>query len=157
MPSHYDEKKKCRIGIMDEQQFYSESDQTNGAYFRDLLKAWAKAGGTLRWGAGGVGLRMALDGQEVGVCFLAPAYAGKKNRIELGCSALRKQLGVSCCDELVAALREAAGDRVAGAFFANPCSIAGRSYCVAHTFELFSCRKAKAPPLKASTATVSSR
>ena len=115
MPSHFDEKKKCRVGTMDEAQFYSESDQPNGAYFHDLLKAWAKAGGTLRWGAGGVGLRVELDGREVGVCFLAPAYAGKKDRIELGCSSLRKQLGASRCDELVAAIREAAGDRVAGA------------------------------------------
>lgn len=30
MPSTYDEKKKCRVGTMDEKQFYSESSQLNG-------------------------------------------------------------------------------------------------------------------------------
>lgn len=48
MTSRYDSKKKCRVGTMDEKQFYAESDRKNGAYFRDLLKAWQKAGGTLR-------------------------------------------------------------------------------------------------------------
>ena len=48
MTSRYDSKKKCRVGTMDEKQFYAESDRKNGAYFCDLLKAWQKAGGTLR-------------------------------------------------------------------------------------------------------------
>jgi hypothetical protein len=114
MTSRYDSKKKCRVGTMDDKQFYAESDRKNGAYFRDLLKAWDKAGGTLRWGAGGVGLRAVVDGREIGTCFLAPAFGAKKDRIELSCAPLRKQLGEARCDKLVAALRKAAGDRVAG-------------------------------------------
>ena len=114
MTSRYDAKKKCRVGTMDEKQFYAESDGKSGAYFRDFLKAWEKAGGTLRWGAGGVGLRAEVDGREIGICFLAPAYGAKKDRIELTCGSLRKQLGDARCDELVAALRKAAGDHVAG-------------------------------------------
>ena len=69
---------------------------------------------TLRWGAGGVGLRAVVHGREIGICFLAPAYGAKKDRIELTCASLPKQLGAARCDELVAALRKAAGDRVAG-------------------------------------------
>ena len=114
MTSRYDVKKTCRVGIMDEEQFYEESDRNNGTYFRAFLQAWAKAGGTLRWGAGGVGLRAVVDGREIGCCFLAPAFKAKKDRIELTCASLRKQLGAERCDELVAALRKAAGDHVAG-------------------------------------------
>ena len=114
MASRYDTKKKCRVGTMDEEQFYAESEDKTGAYFRDLLQRWAKAGGMLRWGAGGVGLRAVVDGREIGICFLAPAFRGKKDRIELTCASLRKQLGAARCDDLVAALRKAAGDRVAG-------------------------------------------
>ena len=55
-----------------------------------------------------------MDGREIGVCFLAPAYRGKKDRIELTCASLRNQLGAAGCDELVAALRKAAGDHVTG-------------------------------------------
>lgn len=93
MGSHYDPAKKCRVGTMDEKQFYAESDASNGAYFRDLLEAWIKAGGSLKWGAGGVGLRGAVGDREVGICFLAPAFGTKKDRIELTCALLRKQLG----------------------------------------------------------------
>ena len=114
MTSRYDSKKKCRVGTMDQKQCYAESDGKSGAHFRDLLKAWETAGGTLRWGAGGVGLRAVVDGREIGICFLAPAYGAKKDRIELTCASLPKQLGAARCDELVAALRKAAGDRVAG-------------------------------------------
>ncbi len=114
MASRYDVKKKCRVGTMDEKQFYEESDRNNGVYFRDLLQAWAKAGGTLRWGAGGVGLRAVVDGREIGICFLAPAFGKKKDRLELTCASLGKQLGAGRCDDLVAAIRKAAGDRVAG-------------------------------------------
>ncbi len=114
MTSRYDAKKKCRVGTMDEKQFYAESYRKSGAYFRDLLRAWEKAGGMLRWGAGGVGLRAVVDGREIGICFLAPPFGAKKDRIELTCASLRKQLGAARCDELVAALRKVAGDRVAG-------------------------------------------
>ena len=114
MASRYDAKKKCRVGTMDEAQFYAESDPNNGSYFRDLLRAWEKRAGTLRWGAGGVGLRAVVDEREISICFLAPAFGAKKDRIELTCASLRKQLGAARCDELVAALRKAAGDRVAG-------------------------------------------
>ncbi len=61
MPSHYDASKNCRVGTMDEQQFYREADKENGACFRALLGAWSKAGGTLElkslivdWGALGM-------------------------------------------------------------------------------------------------------
>ena len=53
MPSRYDASKNCRVGTMDERQFYSEADKENGSYFRTLLGAWTKAGGSLKWGAGG--------------------------------------------------------------------------------------------------------
>jgi len=50
MPSHYDAKKNCRVGTMDESQFYLEADQENGTFFRTLLGAWKKSGGALKWG-----------------------------------------------------------------------------------------------------------
>ena len=114
MPSHYDAQKNCRVGTMDEDQFYAESDRKAATYFRSLIQAWLSAGHQLRWGAGGVGLRAVIDEREIGVCFLAPAFRGKKDRIELTCASLRKQLGETRCENLVAALRKAAGDRVAG-------------------------------------------
>jgi|CXWL01.1.fsa_nt_gi hypothetical protein len=115
MASYYDKKKKCRVGTMDEEQFYTECDAANGAYFRRLLAAWTHAGGTLKWGAGGVGLRGAIGRKEIGICFVAPAFAAKKDRIELGCAALTKQIGESKCESLKKSLRKAAGDSVAGA------------------------------------------
>ena len=45
MGSHYDPKQNCRVGTMDEEQFYSESSPENGALFRSLIEAWKKAGG----------------------------------------------------------------------------------------------------------------
>lgn len=114
MASHYDKAKKCRVGTMDEEQFYSECDAENGAYFRKLLVEWTKAGGTLKWGAGGVGLRGNIDGKEVGLCFVAPAFGGKKDRIELGCAALTKQIGEMKCENLKKALKKGAGESVAG-------------------------------------------
>ena len=93
MPSYYDDKKKCRVGEMDESQFYRESESVNAAYFKKLIVAWTKAGGLLKWGAGGVGLRGPIDSKETGVCFLAPQFAGKQDRIELACTALVKQIG----------------------------------------------------------------
>lgn len=114
MASHYDKEKKCRVGTMDEAQFYSECDSANGAYFKRLLTAWTKAGGTLKWGAGGVGLRGNIGGKEVGLCFVAPVFAGKKDRIELGCAALTKQIGEPKCEGLKKALKKAAGDSLAG-------------------------------------------
>ena len=114
MASHYDVKKNCRVGTMDERQFYREADQKNGAYFQTLLEAWKKAGGTLKWGAGGAGLRGDLKGTNVGFCFVAPAFRGKADRVELGCAQLKKQLGESQCSHLVESLRHVAGDRVKG-------------------------------------------
>ncbi len=114
MPSHYDSDKKCRVGTMDEKQFYAECDKTNGAYFRSLLKGWTTAGGELKWGSGGVGLRGSVGGKEVGVCFVAPAFKGKRDRIELGCASLSKQIGETKCRRLQESLRNVAGDRVAG-------------------------------------------
>jgi hypothetical protein len=114
MPSHFDPKKKCRVGVMDESQFYSESNKANGDYFRNLMAAWSKAGGDFKWGAGGVGLRGPIGDKEVGVCFLAPAFAGKQDRIELACATLVKQIGDARCQELQAGLRKAAGKKVAG-------------------------------------------
>lgn len=114
MPSQFDPKKKCRVGTMDEPQFYSEADEESGAYFRGLMRAWSKAGGTLRWGAGGVSLRGEVDGKEVSVCFLAPQFAGKKDRIELACTTLKKQIGPARSSELEGALRSAAGEQVLG-------------------------------------------
>ena len=114
MPSHYDASKQCRVGVMDERQFYQEADRENAACFRSLLAAWEKAGGKLKWGAGGVGLRGNVKGRDVGICFVAPAFREKADRIELGCAQLKKQLGESSCRALVASLRRVAGDRVKG-------------------------------------------
>jgi hypothetical protein len=119
MPSHYDEKAKCRVGEMDKEQFFAECDADSVAFFKALLAAWAKAGGTLKWGAGGVGLRIALGqegkaAKECGVCFLAPKFAGKQDRIELGCTTLVKQIGQDRVNALQAGLRAAAGEQVKG-------------------------------------------
>lgn len=114
MPSYYDEKKKCRTGTMDEDQFYSECESSNAAYFRSLITAWTKAGGSLKWGAGGVGLRGPIKGTVTGICFLAPQFAGKKDRIELACTALAKQIGKDSMSKLDASLRDAAGEQVLG-------------------------------------------
>ena len=119
MPSYYDPKKKCRVGAMDEDQFYAECDKENGAFFRDLLAAWLKAGGELKWGAGGVGLRGAVGGMEtgakvVGVCFLAPQFAAKQDRIELACTMLANQIGAKRCEKFLTDLRSVAADRVSG-------------------------------------------
>jgi len=114
MPSHYDASKNCRVGTMDEAQFYKEAEKKNGACFRAMLTTWEKSGGTLKWGAGGVGLRGEIKGKEVGVCFLAPTFKAKSDRIELSCTQLKKQLGESRCQELIDSLRTAAGDRLKG-------------------------------------------
>jgi hypothetical protein len=114
MPSYYDENKKCRTGTMDEAQFHEECTTKSSAFFRKLLAEWGKAGGTLKWGAGGVGLRGTIEGKETGICFLTPQFAGKKDRIELGCAALTKQLGQDRVRQLEKALRAAAGEKVLG-------------------------------------------
>jgi hypothetical protein len=119
MPSRYDEKAKCRVGEMDEGQFFDECDAESAAFFKALLAAWAKAGGTLKWGAGGVGLRIALGqedkaAKECGVCFVAPKFAGKQDRIELGCTTLLKQIGREKVNALQAGLRAAAGEQLKG-------------------------------------------
>ncbi len=114
MPSYYDEKAKCRVGTMDDKQFFTECVPGNISFFRDTITAWCKAGGTLKWGAGGVSLRGAVDGKDIGICFLAPQFAGKKDRIELGCSALTKQIGKDRMSSLEASLRQAAGEQVLG-------------------------------------------
>lgn len=114
MTSHYDPKKNCRVGTMDEKQFYKESDKINGAYFKKLIGAWEQKGGTLKWGAGGVGLRCEIKGREVGVCFVAPLYAKKCDRIELSCTPLKKQIGEGKCNKFVEAIRSAAGENVLG-------------------------------------------
>ena len=115
MASHYDSTKKCRVGTMDEGQFYSEAGDSTGSYFKVLIVAWGKKGGKFKWGAGGVGLRSQASGKEVGICFLAPAFGSKKDRIELSLNALAKQIGASKCDSLKVALKNAAGDRLKGA------------------------------------------
>ena len=115
MTSHYDKAKNCRVGTMDEDQFHAEAGKASSAYFKTLIGAWTKKGGTLKWGAGGVGLRCPIGGKEVGICFLAPAYAAKKDRIELSLTALAKQIGNSRCEALKAALQKAAGDNFKGA------------------------------------------
>lgn len=114
MPSYYDENKKCRVGTMDETQFYSESGKESAACFRSLLAAWSKAGGVVKWGAGGVSLRGTIDGKEVSLCFLAPQFAGKQDRIELACTTLVKQIGPARHRQLEIALRAAAGEQVLG-------------------------------------------
>jgi hypothetical protein len=48
------------------------------------------------------------------VCFLAPKFAGKKDRIELACAGLTKKIGKARCERLCVALRAAAGERVLG-------------------------------------------
>ena len=115
MASHYDKAKNCRVGIMDEDQFYAEAGKASGTYFKTLIGTWTKKGGALKWGAGGVGLRTPIKGKEVGICFLAPAYAGKKDRIELSLTVLGKQIGATRCEALKAALQKAAGDQMKGA------------------------------------------
>ncbi len=115
MASHYDPAKKCRVGTMDEKQFHAESGKANGVCFAALIKAWQAAGGSLQWGAGGVGLRAEVGGKQVGICFLAPAFGGKKDRIELSLTALGKQIGADRCAALKASLQAAAGDRLTGA------------------------------------------
>ena len=114
MPSCYDSRKKCRVGTMDEAQFYAECDKSNGAYFRSLIDVWTKAAGGLKWGAGGVGLRGLIGTKEIGVCFLAPQFAGKQDRIELACTTLAKQIGDARCKKLQDAICAAAGDHVTG-------------------------------------------
>ncbi len=114
MASHYDLKKMCRVGIMDEKQFYAERNEPSRSCFCDLLCAWTKAGGALKWGTGGVGLPSMLAHRGVAIGFVARVFGSKKDRIELACATLRKQLGQEKCDGLVEAVREAAGDRVGG-------------------------------------------
>ncbi len=114
MPSHYDQSKNCRVGTMDVAQVYAEAGAESGTYFKALLAAWGKAGGTLKWGAGGVGLRGDVKGKEVGFCFVAPTFRSKTDRIELGCSQLKKQLGEARCSTLVDSLRASAGDQCKG-------------------------------------------
>jgi len=114
MPSYYDSVKKCRVGTMDEGQFRAEIDPRSASFFATLLGSWTKAGGLLRWGAGGVSLRAAIGGREIAVCFLAPQFAGKKDRIELACATLAKQMGSTQLDKLKAALRAAGSEHVLG-------------------------------------------
>jgi hypothetical protein len=114
MASHYDPEKRCRVGLMDEGQFTAESNPANGAFFKELIAAWRQGGGGQQWGAGGLGLRTRVAGKEVGVCFLAPAFAGKKDRIELSFTNLGKQIDPARCEALGTALRNAAGDRFKG-------------------------------------------
>lgn len=114
MPSRYDAAKNCRVGTMDEAQFYREADKDNGSYFRALLAAWAKAKGSMKWGAGGVGLRGEIKGKEVGFVFVAPAFRAKTDRLELACAQLKKQLGEKPCARFVESLRKVAGDQVKG-------------------------------------------
>jgi hypothetical protein len=115
MASHYDQAKKCRVGTMVESQFYAESSKSSGAYFKSLIATWTKEGGTSQWGAGGLGLRAAVGGRPVGICFLAPAFAGKKDRIEMSLTTLGKQIGAARCAALKASLEKAAGNHLKGA------------------------------------------
>jgi hypothetical protein len=115
MASHYDPAKKCRVGTMDEQQFYAEASEATGAYFKSLISVWKRKGGDLQRGAGGLGLRIPIEGKQVAICFLAPAYAGKKDRIELSLTTLGKQIGTARCEALKAALQSAAGEHLKGA------------------------------------------
>ena len=96
MVSYYDPVKTCRVSRMDEAQFHSEAE------------------GTLKWGAGGVSLRGEVDDKDVSVCFLAPQFAGKQDRIELAFTTLLKQIGPARASELEASLRSAAGEKVLG-------------------------------------------
>lgn len=114
MASYYDPEKKCRVGTMDESQFYSECQTKNGEYFRNLIQDWSKAGGGFKWGAGGVSLRGVVGGKDVSICFLAPQFASKQDRIELTCATLKKQIGTERSDELENGLRSAAGEQVLG-------------------------------------------
>lgn len=114
MASSYDPTKKCRVGTMDQAQFNAETVEANATYFWSLIDAWEAKGGELRWGAGGVGLRAAIGGKKVGVCFLAPAYAGKQDRIELSLTILAKQVGQARCDRLKTDLCMAAGSSLTG-------------------------------------------
>jgi hypothetical protein len=114
MASRYDQAKKCRVGTMDEPQFYAEASQANGTYFRSLMAEWKKRGGTFQWGAGGLGLRAGVEGKQIGVCFLAPVFAGKKDRIEMSLTILGKQIGAARCAALKAALEKAAGTHLKG-------------------------------------------
>jgi hypothetical protein len=114
MPSHYDEKKKCRVGTMDEDQFYAECGAESAAWFRGLIHRWTEAGGALKWGAGGVSLRGTIDSKEAAVCFLAPQFAGKQDRIELACTTLTKQIGQKRSKILEDAIRSAADDLALG-------------------------------------------
>lgn len=114
MPSYYDEKAKCRVGTMDDDQFYAECESSNAAYFRDFIATWIKKGGSLKWGAGGVSLRGAVDGKDISICFLAPQFAGKKDRIELACTSLSKQMGKARMESLEKSMRLAADEHVLG-------------------------------------------
>lgn len=114
MPSYYDEKAKCRVGTMDEDQFFSECASSNAAYFRDFITIWINKGGTLKWGAGGVSLRGEVDGKNISICFLAPQFAGKKDRIELACTTLSKQMGKRRMESLEKSMRLAADEHVLG-------------------------------------------
>ena len=100
---------------MDEDQFYSETGTASGTYFKTLIAAWGKKGGKFKWGAGGVGLRGSVGGKEIGICFLAPTYGSKKDRIEFSLNSLAKQIGESRCEILKVALKKAAGDHFKGA------------------------------------------
>jgi hypothetical protein len=114
MVSYYDTEKKCRVGTMDEAQFRAETSASSAAFFSNLVEAWTRAGGLLKWGAGGVSLRGSIAGREIAVCFLAPQFAGKKDRIELACATLAKQIGSARLGQLEAALRAVAGEHVLG-------------------------------------------
>jgi hypothetical protein len=99
---------------MDEDQFYAECRADNAAWFRSLIKRWTEAGGALKWGAGGVGLRGTVEGKDTAVCFLAPQFAGKQDRIELACTTLNKQIGPKRGKDLEDTIRSAAGDLALG-------------------------------------------
>ncbi len=47
MPSHYDATKNCRVGTMDESQFYKEAEKENGACFRTMLAVSPPAPNTI--------------------------------------------------------------------------------------------------------------
>lgn len=111
MPSYYDATKKCRVGTMDPDKFLRRMRQGQRRVFS---QPWTAAGGSLKWGAGGVRLRCRIDGKEVGIGFVAPQFAGKKDRIELACASLAKQLGPGRLEKLESALRAAAGELVLG-------------------------------------------